>query len=77
MLVRSGSGEEGAAAASLLPGRVTFPSQAGMCSRCGATLLRWQQGETEQGRFHANFPATAKGKEALGEPSSSLLPHPF
>lgn len=75
--MRSGSGKEGAAAASLLPERVTFASQAGMCSRCRAPLLHWQQGETEQGCAHASFPVAAKGKETLEGPSSSLLPDLF
>lgn len=35
--------QRGAAASSLLPGRVTFPSQAGRGSRCGAAPLRWHR----------------------------------
>lgn len=65
MPVRSGSGKEGAAASSLLPGRVTFPSQAGRGSRCGAAPLRWHR-VTASRAAPCQLPATAKGQEALG-----------
>lgn len=69
MLVRSGSGKEGAAAASLLPGRVTFPSQAGMCSGCGAPLLHWRAGAVS-----SQLPSDSRRQGSTGGPSGSLLP---
>lgn len=72
MLVRSGSGKEGAAAACLLPGRVTFPSQAGMCSSCGAPLLLWRAGA-----FSSQLSTDSQRQGSTGGPSSSLLPDLF
>lgn len=58
---------------SLLPNRVTFPRQAAMQSRCGATSLHWW-GREWAGTFLCWFPNDSQRQGSTEGPSSSLLP---